>query len=873
MLTVKVAAVPLRSLPGQAPRNLEAIENLTRRAAARGAQLVCFPAMAVTGYWRTSAVSAHAEILKVDSANPALIHGVGPSFARLNDISRAAGLSVIAGIVEDHDYYHLRNSVLLFGPNGHVGTAAEVHTELGRHPTFVSGQSLPVFDLPGLRVGLLIGDDVFYPEAARTLVLNGANLLVVCLASALIADRGNAVTDGEDTRMPSLLASRALENGVPVLAVDAAGVVRNEAEQTDYCFPGTAWAFGADGKLLVDGPRGPEDMLVAEVEISHRPTERLHRRRPDAYEPIVRAAAAAHEPQVGLREEVWDLQGSIVWSRLRDLGFFSLDLYDRAVRNWQRRSETVVVTAPSLPPLAGYRVVVLTRPCLARLPIHEAQRLAEWVADHGTLILDGYCGRNAEVLGPLTGVEGALRREVFLPSYVDARRATARIAYAIEHPVFEGMQADQHPKIWGQAWFPDPKAQLSAETLAQIFSPDGERLGGGLYRHAVGRGIVYTWAYSLGYTQLLLTEGRGTTIDLGGFPERVTPGTPRDGDVNTWGDQVVTDAADQYFPSADCHLLPLINILRRTVRDHVLVSPVPAGKECGVIFTGDSDRAGADLVNQYTARLAAHGLRGTQFLCREGYRARELAPDCEYGIHPLFHETEKDHVSVLVSYGLEPEQLVSGRRHCLIQYGLTETLERMADCGIRYTSNNWDFPYAETQSSAFLFGTSLPHHVYNWEGRRIGIVDIPQVFMDYEPILAACRASYRDTLRSHGVGAWNFHPQNQVIPEQVEAIEWLADRVRTDKVWSGTMREYGDWYARRDRLTISTDETGVLIEGDMPEGLTLLSPQPSLMINGTPSRSSRTSIWYGREYFVHLVPEAAGSRHTSPTETSRVTAP
>ena len=87
------------------------------------------------------------------------------------------------------------------------------------------------------------------------------------------------------------------------------------------------------------------------------------------------------------------------------------------------------------------------------------------------------------------------------------------------------------------------------------------------------------------------------------------------------------------------------------------------------------------------------------------------------------------------------------------------------------------------------------------------------------------------------------------------------------------MREYGDWYARRDRLTISTDETGVLIEGDMPEGLTLLSPQPSLMINGTPSRSSRTSIWYGREYFVHLVPEAAGSRHTSPTETSRVTAP
>ena len=62
-----------------------------------------------------------------------------------------------------------------------------------------------------------------------------------------------------------------------------------------------------------------------------------------------------------------DAQGELVWSRLRDLGFFCVDLYRRRTAKWRRQNEAVVVTGAALPPLAGYRVALLTRPCLARI--------------------------------------------------------------------------------------------------------------------------------------------------------------------------------------------------------------------------------------------------------------------------------------------------------------------------------------------------------------------------------------------------------------------------------------------------------------------------------------------------------------------------
>src|SRR5205085_1077193 len=147
--------------------------------------------------------------------------------------------------------------------------------------------------------------------------------------------------------------------------------------------------------------------------------------------------------------------------------------------------------------------------------------------------------------------------ELFLPSYENASRPSARVAFRENAPV-TGMDVRLRPKIWGQAWLPDKPG--SAEAIADLHAPSGELLGPIAFHRRDGDGHVYTFGYSLGYSQLLLMQGRGTTRDLGSFPPRIAPNVPRDGDVNMWGDQVVTDSDDQYFPSADYHLIPLLNI-------------------------------------------------------------------------------------------------------------------------------------------------------------------------------------------------------------------------------------------------------------------------------------------------------------------------
>ena len=851
MPVVRVAAVPLRSIPGDKASNLAGIEASSHKAVQQGARLVCFPAMAVSGYWQTTEAASQAEILKLDNANPALVHPLGPSAEALAVLARRLKSHLAVGIIEDFDYYHLRNSVVFWGPRGCLGTAAQVHTPVGRHPTYVPAREYPVFQLGDITAGCLVGDDVYYPEVARALTLAGARLLIVSLANPVGPGRGSG--RGRDQQMRKLLAVRALENGVAVIAVDAAGTVRNRVEKTSLRFSGLTGAFNPDGvapPLTGEGRKAA--MLLTDLTIPESPSARLRARRPRSYGALVRETPG--EEIAGTRPRDWDAQGELIWSRLRDLGFFCVDLYTRRTPRWKRRNDAIVVTASSLPPLSGYRAIVLTRPCLARMRRQQALRLRAWVHAGGTLVLDGYCGRNADVLGPLVGIQGAMHREIHIPSYRDASRITVRMKPSVAADrVFTGMNSSHRSKVWGQVWLPGEGARVTARRLAHICTDAGDKRGPGLYSNKVGRGEVYAFAYSSAYSQLLLMQGRGTTDDLGGFPPRVEPDAPRDGDVNTWGDQVVTDAEDQFFPSADYHLIPLINILRTATPDHILVSPVPDGKECGVIFTGDSDRASAELLNAYAARLRAHGLRATQFVCRDGYDAQKLDPDCEYGVHPLFHETEQACFDTLVSYGFAPKKLVCGRRHCLIQYGLTETLERMADCGIRFVSNNWDFPYTETHSSAFLFGTAIPHQLYGWNGNRIGMVDVPQVFMDYPPILKCCQAAYRDTKRAHGVGAWNFHPQNQVLAEQVRAVEWLARQVTKDDAWCGTMGEYGEWYRHRDRLTLTCTRSGIETCGEPPRGLTILAPKKKLSISGGVCEARQTSVWYGRKYWVHVL--------------------
>jgi predicted amidohydrolase len=101
----------------------------------------------------------------------------GPATSRLTQIAKTHGLLLVVGLVERAETY-IYNSAVLVGPDGVVGTYRKLHlSAVDRGWATPGNLGLPTFDTPIGRIGLQIGSDVNFPEAARCLALDGADLI------------------------------------------------------------------------------------------------------------------------------------------------------------------------------------------------------------------------------------------------------------------------------------------------------------------------------------------------------------------------------------------------------------------------------------------------------------------------------------------------------------------------------------------------------------------------------------------------------------------------------------------------------------------------------------------------------------------------
>lgn len=102
------------------------------------------------------------------------------AIAQLMDVAARRGTYIVAGIPEIEGR-RLINRAILIGPEGVIGSYRQVHADpaLGWG---TGGDSFPVFDLPFGRVAMLLGEDLFYPEAGRMVARQGVDL-VACPAT------------------------------------------------------------------------------------------------------------------------------------------------------------------------------------------------------------------------------------------------------------------------------------------------------------------------------------------------------------------------------------------------------------------------------------------------------------------------------------------------------------------------------------------------------------------------------------------------------------------------------------------------------------------------------------------------------------------
>ena len=164
-----IAAAQFENRSGDKGFNLATIEELSARAAARGANVIAFHECSITGYTFARRLSKQ-QLWDLAEAIPA-----GASVAALSAIARRYGLIILAGLFERGENGELYNSYVCVSRDGLVAKHRKIHPFINRH--LKPGTSYTVFELGGWKCGILICYDNNVVENVRATALLGAEII------------------------------------------------------------------------------------------------------------------------------------------------------------------------------------------------------------------------------------------------------------------------------------------------------------------------------------------------------------------------------------------------------------------------------------------------------------------------------------------------------------------------------------------------------------------------------------------------------------------------------------------------------------------------------------------------------------------------
>lgn len=266
---------------------LRSIERTIAAARAQGAGLVVFPECALGGYVREPMPGESAPEL------PVALDRDGPEIAALvamaGETVVCVGYSEAAGAGE-----RPFNSAVCVDGSGILGHHRKVHLPPGERFAYTAGERFAAFDTPAGRIGMLICYDKLFPEAARALALDGAEI-VACLAAWPVCRQRPArrVAQDRQTRHFNLTdAARAVENQVVWASSNQTGTLG------PLRFLGNAKVVDPDGVVLAR-TGSSAGMAIARIDASGAVREsrlgidHLGDRRPAAYTASLPAPAVA----------------------------------------------------------------------------------------------------------------------------------------------------------------------------------------------------------------------------------------------------------------------------------------------------------------------------------------------------------------------------------------------------------------------------------------------------------------------------------------------------------------------------------------------------------------------------------------------------
>ncbi len=198
----------------------------------------------------------------------------GPSTAFYGELARQFGIVLVTSLFEKRAAGLYHNTAVVFDTDGSIaGKYRKMHIpddpayyekfyftpgDLGFHPIQTSIGKL----------GVQVCWDQWYPEGARLMALQGAELLIYPTAIGYESSDTPEEQERQREAWTTVQRGHAVANGIPVIAVNRVGLEPDPSGQTNGIqFWGSSFVAGPQGEFLARATKDQEENLLVEVDM------------------------------------------------------------------------------------------------------------------------------------------------------------------------------------------------------------------------------------------------------------------------------------------------------------------------------------------------------------------------------------------------------------------------------------------------------------------------------------------------------------------------------------------------------------------------------------------------------------------------------
>ena len=224
----------------------------------------------------------------------------GPSTAFFSEIAAANNVVIVTSLFEKRAAGLYHNTSVVIEKDGSIaGKYRKMH--IPDDPAYYEKFYFTPGDLGFTpiqtslgKLGILVCWDQWYPEAARLMALNGAELLIYPTAIGYESSDAEEEKQRQREAWTTVQRGHAVANGLPVIAVNRVGFEPDPSQQTQgITFWGSSFVAGSQGEFIYRASETEEECTIVEIDLQRSEQVRrwwpiLRDRRIDEYHNITK---------------------------------------------------------------------------------------------------------------------------------------------------------------------------------------------------------------------------------------------------------------------------------------------------------------------------------------------------------------------------------------------------------------------------------------------------------------------------------------------------------------------------------------------------------------------------------------------------------